>query len=408
MYLRSQAGCNSVDYITMLTAVKGFFSTLLADDEVKEKAESSGKSTPTAHGESEEEKKDSASGDNNVSSGVKETLNSALNWGSNLYKKALESGESTAKLLADKVTSVELESTWDKVPLFHELQQAQAEFEAKQKAEAEQLAKAPVGSDLLPWHPDASGISDPAALEALRIKILALSQQESTFLLPPPKEAQLSETSAGHTLNLQLAVALLEEDPNLGKMRYQLVPFKISEDLFWRNYFYRVSLVRQSAHLSAMTAVGSDESADGGDFVHIEKNALWNTDDQDSRIKASSEKNDPSLGKGRVRNPTPQKAPQIPTSEPTGRKSNKSHRKHKPPVDKSGSSSPEVVPHTDKSHKSADQKTTDRSVEEMLEEELALEVSGIDLSKADECKTDEIDRELELELEAEMNKAHPK
>merc|ERR1740129_2458359 len=42
---------------------------------------------------------------------------------------------------------------------------------------------------------------------------------------------------------------MLQEDPQLEKMRYELVPKKVREDEFWRNYFYRVSLIKQSFDL---------------------------------------------------------------------------------------------------------------------------------------------------------------
>ena len=33
-------------------------------------------------------------------------------------------------------------------------------------------------------------------------------------------------------------------------LRYELVPKKVKEDEFWRNYFYRVGLIKQSFELS--------------------------------------------------------------------------------------------------------------------------------------------------------------
>lgn len=45
---------------------------------------------------------------------------------------------------------------------------------------------------------------------------------------------------------LPVAKAILKEDPNLEKMRYELVPKVISEENFWRNYFYRVMLLKES------------------------------------------------------------------------------------------------------------------------------------------------------------------
>lgn len=45
---------------------------------------------------------------------------------------------------------------------------------------------------------------------------------------------------------LPVAKAILKEDPNLEKMRYELVPKMVSEENFWRNYFYRVMLLKGS------------------------------------------------------------------------------------------------------------------------------------------------------------------
>ena len=36
--------------------------------------------------------------------------------------------------------------------------------------------------------------------------------------------------------------------------RYELVPKKVKEDEFWRNYFYRVSLIKQSFDLKDFEA----------------------------------------------------------------------------------------------------------------------------------------------------------
>ena len=44
-----------------------------------------------------------------------------------------------------------------------------------------------------------------------------------------------------------MALAVLEHDPNLTEMRFQLVPKVTKEVDFWRNYFYRISLIKQSA-----------------------------------------------------------------------------------------------------------------------------------------------------------------
>lgn len=38
---------------------------------------------------------------------------------------------------------------------------------------------------------------------------------------------------------------------------------RVKEEVFWRNYFYRVSLVKQSAQLTALAA--QQQQKDGGD-----------------------------------------------------------------------------------------------------------------------------------------------
>ncbi|KAL0157487.1 hypothetical protein M9458_045563, partial [Cirrhinus mrigala] len=51
-----------------------------------------------------------------------------------------------------------------------------------------------------------------------------------------------------------VALVMLQEDELLNRMRFDLVPKQVKEDMFWRNYFYRVSLIKQSAQLTALAA----------------------------------------------------------------------------------------------------------------------------------------------------------
>lgn len=60
-----------------------------------------------------------------------------------------------------------------------------------------------------------------------------------------------------------LATVMLEEDQLLNRMRFDLVPKHVKEEVFWRNYFYRVSLVKQSAQLTALAA--QQQQQDGED-----------------------------------------------------------------------------------------------------------------------------------------------
>lgn len=58
------------------------------------------------------------------------------------------------------------------------------------------------------------------------------------------------------------AMAALREDPRLDQLRFRLVPTQISEERFWRNYFYRIFLLKQAsvlAQIQDQTDVGVEE-----------------------------------------------------------------------------------------------------------------------------------------------------
>ncbi|GFQ96698.1 synapse-associated protein 1 [Trichonephila clavata] len=72
--------------------------------------------------------------------------------------------------------------------------------------------------------------------------ILSLSEDQKIFLRNPPDgtfEFNLDDF-------LPVAELLLKEDPRLQKMRFELVPKRVKEEIFWRNYFYRIKLIQQS------------------------------------------------------------------------------------------------------------------------------------------------------------------
>jgi len=85
--------------------------------------------------------------------------------------------------------------------------------------------------------------------EDMKKQILALSKEKRNFLRSPPPGANYHfEMTAVYPV----ALATLEVDENLKQMRFDLVPKQINEETFWRNYFYRVSLIKQSTQLSAL------------------------------------------------------------------------------------------------------------------------------------------------------------
>lgn len=85
--------------------------------------------------------------------------------------------------------------------------------------------------------------------EILKEQILSLSQDSRNFLKSPPVGVDFQ---FDFNLAYPVAMVTLEEDSNLKDMRFKLVPKHINEEGFWRNYFYRVSLVKQSIQLDQM------------------------------------------------------------------------------------------------------------------------------------------------------------
>uniref|UniRef100_A0A7M5XHG9 BSD domain-containing protein n=2 Tax=Clytia hemisphaerica TaxID=252671 RepID=A0A7M5XHG9_9CNID len=75
-------------------------------------------------------------------------------------------------------------------------------------------------------------------------------QDERNFLRDPPSGVDF-QFNLEHMMPVALAV--LKDDEELERMRFTLVPKRIKEDRFWRNYFYRVSLIKQSTQLSSLS-----------------------------------------------------------------------------------------------------------------------------------------------------------
>ncbi|KAF9391117.1 hypothetical protein CPB97_007450 [Podila verticillata] len=84
--------------------------------------------------------------------------------------------------------------------------------------------------------------------EVIKARILSLSKDKRNFLLPPPPGTDFIFDMKVYS---STALATLKQDPNLDKMRFYLVPKEVEELVFWRNYFYRVSLLKQVSLASA-------------------------------------------------------------------------------------------------------------------------------------------------------------
>uniref|UniRef100_F6WSD2 BSD domain-containing protein n=1 Tax=Ciona intestinalis TaxID=7719 RepID=F6WSD2_CIOIN len=103
--------------------------------------------------------------------------------------------------------------------------------------------------------------------EIMKKQILALSTDTRNFLRSPPSGVQFNFE---YEQSYPVAMATLKEDENLKKMRFNLVPTKVKEEMFWRNYFYRVSLIKQSAQLSTLTDLQKSDPSSSASSASFE------------------------------------------------------------------------------------------------------------------------------------------
>lgn len=90
---------------------------------------------------------------------------------------------------------------------------------------------------ILPWS-QAPGV--------VQVQILALSEDERPFRQDPPSQ-EIFEFDLNK--NAAQAMAACEWDERLAQMRYRLVPNEVTDEHFWRNYFYRARLITEMPNL---------------------------------------------------------------------------------------------------------------------------------------------------------------
>merc|ERR1712223_197786 len=135
-----------------------------------------------------------------------------------------------------KVPPIDLQQISLPVPdMLSEFNKEQQDF-IKTKGDADSGVVTKPQEGLAPW----IGYQEEDAMKA---KILSLSCDRRTFVRAPPSGVTFDFDYASVS---STALALLKEDPKLSEMRYELVPKVVKEDEFWKNYFYRVNLIKQS------------------------------------------------------------------------------------------------------------------------------------------------------------------
>ncbi|KAM4796642.1 synapse-associated protein 1 [Rhinophrynus dorsalis] len=170
-------------------------------------------------------------------------LKQAKGFGSYLFniasvatKKLSESVAETAHTIKKSVEEGKIDGIIDKT-IIGDFQKEQEKFVNEKNVKKTEAA-------VPPW----VGYNEE---ETIQQQILALSADRRNFLRDPP---------AGVHFNFDfdqmypVALVMLQEDELLNRMRFDLVPKLVKEQVFWRNYFYRVSLIKQSAQLTALAA----------------------------------------------------------------------------------------------------------------------------------------------------------
>ncbi|XP_053172502.1 synapse-associated protein 1-like [Scomber japonicus] len=167
-------------------------------------------------------------------------------------KKISDSVVETAQTIKKSVEEGKIDGIIDKTFL-GDFQKEQEKFVQEKKSKRSEVA-------VPPW----VGYNEE---ETIQQQILALSADKRNFLRDPPAGVQFHFDMEQM---YPLASVMLEEDQLLNRMRFDLVPKHVKEEVFWRNYFYRVSLIKQSAQLTALAAQQQQDGEDRGASVSPE------------------------------------------------------------------------------------------------------------------------------------------
>ncbi|XP_030090149.1 synapse-associated protein 1 isoform X1 [Serinus canaria] len=159
-----------------------------------------------------------------------------FNFASAATKKISESVAETAQTIKKSVEEGKIDSIIDKT-IIGDFQKEQKKFVQEQQTKKSEAA-------VPPW-------VDSNEEETIQQQILALSADKRNFLRDPPAGVQFH---FDFDQMYPVALVMLQEDELLNRMRFDLVPKHVKEEVFWRNYFYRVSLIKQSAQLTALAA----------------------------------------------------------------------------------------------------------------------------------------------------------
>lgn len=131
---------------------------------------------------------------------------------------------------------------------------------ADQRDESSDIRARSAGEARVPW--DVRGDGLEAYREEIRDRVLALSTDDRSFLCPPAPEVKFA---FNYESQMAVALQLLKVDAALQQARFRLVPRKVKEEPFWRNYFYRVGVIVDAYLVRACHEGDEDGGAGAGE-----------------------------------------------------------------------------------------------------------------------------------------------
>ncbi|XP_055512594.1 synapse-associated protein 1-like isoform X2 [Leucoraja erinacea] len=162
-------------------------------------------------------------------------------------KKVSDSMRETAQTIKKTVEEHKIGNLLD-MTIIGNFNKEQEKFMSEQKSKKSESA-------LPPW----AGYNNE---ESVKQQVLSLSEDRRNFLRDPPAGVRFS---FDFNTVAPVAVVMLHEDKLLSKMRFELVPKLVKEEQFWKNYFYRISLIKQSVQLLSQAAGQPENSRDEPD-----------------------------------------------------------------------------------------------------------------------------------------------
>jgi hypothetical protein len=140
--------------------------------------------------------------------------------------------------------------------------------------ETKTYSEADVRSPPPPWQNQ-----DKTVEEEVKRQVLALSSSKRNFLEDPPADYNFPFSLSEY---MPVAKVCLEQDPALAKLRFALVPQQIKEEVFWRNYFYRVSIINNAFGKSKIDTTAPSTPAEQNDNTNTNINTNTSNKDNDN------------------------------------------------------------------------------------------------------------------------------